>query len=145
MLHSLGNGNDGAAPYDALIFDAAGNLYGTTGEGGTHYGGTVFELSPRQRRGVGQETVLHSFAQRHGRAVTQRRRDRRCRRESLRHNLLKAAFTTRERFSSCHPDKVGGWTETVLHSFGNGTDGADGSVLSPALVLIPPAISTAPR
>ena len=29
-----------------LIFDAAGNLYGTTEGGGTYGNGTVFELSP---------------------------------------------------------------------------------------------------
>jgi len=51
-----------------LIFDAAGNLYGTTLWGGTYGDGTVFELTPTAG---------------------------------------------------------GGWTEQVLYSFGNGTDGAD--------------------
>jgi uncharacterized repeat protein (TIGR03803 family) len=37
---------DGGAPVGGLIFDAAGNLYGTTNIGGTNNGGTVFELSP---------------------------------------------------------------------------------------------------
>ena len=30
VLHSFGNGTDGASPVAGLIFDAAGNLYGTT-------------------------------------------------------------------------------------------------------------------
>ena len=36
----------GRAPYGGLIFDAAGNLYGTTYSGGAHGHGTVFELTP---------------------------------------------------------------------------------------------------
>lgn len=41
---------DGATPTAGLISDAAGNLFGTTSDGGSHYfagvgGGTVFELS----------------------------------------------------------------------------------------------------
>ena len=33
-------------PVASLIFDAAGNLYGTTVAGGTYGYGTVFELTP---------------------------------------------------------------------------------------------------
>jgi uncharacterized repeat protein (TIGR03803 family) len=54
------NGVDGNAPYASLIFDAAGNLYGTTVAGGAHDYGTVFELSPITGGGW-METVLHSF------------------------------------------------------------------------------------
>ena len=60
VLHSFGNGTDGEIPYAGLTFDAAGNLYGTTYEGGIHSLGTVFELSPRGGGGY-TETVLHSF------------------------------------------------------------------------------------
>jgi len=45
VLHSFGNGTDGREPLASLIFDAAGNLYGTTAFGGADAGGTVFELS----------------------------------------------------------------------------------------------------
>jgi uncharacterized repeat protein (TIGR03803 family) len=38
-------GKDGAAPYGGLIFDAAGNLYGTTSSGGFYGGGTAFKLT----------------------------------------------------------------------------------------------------
>ena len=58
MLHNF-NGNDGSKPWDSLILDAAGNLYGTTSGGGTYSDGTVFELSPSD--GGWTETVLHSF------------------------------------------------------------------------------------
>ena len=35
VLHNFGSGKDGAAPI-YVIFDAAGNLYGTTYEGGDY-------------------------------------------------------------------------------------------------------------
>jgi uncharacterized repeat protein (TIGR03803 family) len=38
---------DGSRPYAGLIRDAAGNLYGTTTEGGANNGGVAFELSPQ--------------------------------------------------------------------------------------------------
>ena len=38
------NGADGANPYSGLIADAAGDLFGTTAEGGADGYGTVFEL-----------------------------------------------------------------------------------------------------
>jgi len=40
------NPNGGFVPFAALIRDSAGNLYGTTGEGGPSDNGTVFELTP---------------------------------------------------------------------------------------------------
>jgi len=59
---------DGLGADGALMFDGAGNLYGTTGGGGNftnincaNYGcGTVFELSPAVGGGW-TETILHSF------------------------------------------------------------------------------------
>jgi uncharacterized repeat protein (TIGR03803 family) len=40
------NGTNGAAPFfGSLIFDANGNLFGTTGDGGANNDGTVFEIS----------------------------------------------------------------------------------------------------
>jgi uncharacterized repeat protein (TIGR03803 family) len=59
VLHSF-SWVDGATPYDALVFDAAGNLYGTTGGGGTGGSGTVFKLAPKPD-GSWREIVLHNF------------------------------------------------------------------------------------
>jgi uncharacterized repeat protein (TIGR03803 family) len=59
VLHAFGNGSDGLEP-GSLIFDSAGDLYGTTGFGGVYGYGTVFEL---RITGNGRlvEKVLHSF------------------------------------------------------------------------------------
>jgi hypothetical protein len=40
--------SDGGSPYASLIFDTAGNLYGTTSQGGTGVpgAGVVFEVAP---------------------------------------------------------------------------------------------------
>ena len=56
ILHNFGNGNDGQTPLGNLIFDAAGNLYGTTSAGGIYSYGTAFEIRPD-----GTEIVLYNF------------------------------------------------------------------------------------
>lgn len=61
ILHSfVNNGTDGFAPESNLIFDAAGNLYGTTYQGGEGKYGTVFRLTAT-RAGEWTETTLYSF------------------------------------------------------------------------------------
>jgi len=60
VVYSFGNGSDAAHPFDIPVFDTAGNLYGTTWEGGPTNHGTVFELSPRSGGGW-TETVLYNF------------------------------------------------------------------------------------
>jgi uncharacterized repeat protein (TIGR03803 family) len=64
---SLSGCADGGGPSSSLIFDKAGNLYGTTVSGGAYQSacggsacGTVFELSP-DGDGTWTETVLYSF------------------------------------------------------------------------------------
>lgn len=61
VLYSFVGGSDGANPAAVLIFDSAGNLFGTTEYGGLYSNGTVFKLSPGER-GAWTESVLHSFA-----------------------------------------------------------------------------------
>jgi len=53
-------GQDGGSPNGSLIFDAKGNLYGTTLAGGANGSGEVFELSP-SGSGAWTEKVLYSF------------------------------------------------------------------------------------
>jgi uncharacterized repeat protein (TIGR03803 family) len=55
------NGADGAGPGAGLIFDSAGNLYGTAADYGFYGKGEVFELTPLEG-GTWQETVLYSFS-----------------------------------------------------------------------------------
>jgi uncharacterized repeat protein (TIGR03803 family) len=47
---------DGAIPFAGVVFDLAGNVYGTTSLGGAHGRGVVFKLTPK-----GKETVLYNF------------------------------------------------------------------------------------
>jgi uncharacterized repeat protein (TIGR03803 family) len=60
VLHSFQGGTDGAFPVGNVIRDAAGNLYGTTSDGGGGCGsgcGTVFKIDK-----TGKETILHHFS-----------------------------------------------------------------------------------
>jgi uncharacterized repeat protein (TIGR03803 family) len=61
ILYNFSGGSDGSQPYGGLIFDSAGNLYGTTYQGGASNAGTVYELSPG-KGGAWTETVIYSFA-----------------------------------------------------------------------------------
>jgi uncharacterized repeat protein (TIGR03803 family) len=53
-------GPRGQSPQNRLVFDAAGNLYGTTAYGGATANGLVFELSPTAQ-GQWKQTLLHVF------------------------------------------------------------------------------------
>jgi uncharacterized repeat protein (TIGR03803 family) len=57
VLYSFtGTGEDGSSPNAGIVQDVAGNLYGTTYDGGAYGQGTVFVVNRS-----GQEKVLHSF------------------------------------------------------------------------------------
>jgi uncharacterized repeat protein (TIGR03803 family) len=60
VLYYFGGGADGDTPQAGVIFDHAGNLYGTTVGGGTNFCGTVYELSP-SGSGSWTKTTLYSF------------------------------------------------------------------------------------
>ncbi len=60
ILHDFNLTPNGQQPNGTLISDAAGNLYGTTGYGGSYGFGEVFKLSPNSKGGW-TETVLFSF------------------------------------------------------------------------------------
>jgi uncharacterized repeat protein (TIGR03803 family) len=126
VLHAF-HGNDGAQPYGGLIFDAAGNLYGTTSEGGdykacpgAHGCGTVFKLTPNAD-GSWTESVLHSFNGSDGEFPE----------AGLVFDAAGNLYGTDTAAFGAHnegnvfklsPNADGGWTESVLHWF-NGSDG----------------------
>ena len=59
VLYRFTGGSDGALPVGDLVFDQAGNIYGTTAGGGSSQEGTVYELTPSN--GNWTENVLWSF------------------------------------------------------------------------------------
>jgi uncharacterized repeat protein (TIGR03803 family) len=56
ILYSFTGGIDGGSPHAGLIWDAQGNLYGTTYAGGTYGLGVIYKLDQ-----TGKLTVLHTF------------------------------------------------------------------------------------
>lgn len=60
ILWSFTGGDDGGCPLSGVIFDSAGNLYGTAVCGGAHGDGGVYELSPSELGWT--QTTLYSFS-----------------------------------------------------------------------------------
>ncbi|HEY6327531.1 MAG TPA: choice-of-anchor tandem repeat GloVer-containing protein [Candidatus Cybelea sp.] len=56
VLHSFTGGRDGFGPGGGVTFDASGNLYGTTPDGGVRSHGIVYEVTSH-----GQERIVHTF------------------------------------------------------------------------------------
>lgn len=56
VLYNFTGGADGELPQAGVIRDSAGNLFGTTIQGGSNFAGVVYKLDPN-----GNETVLHTF------------------------------------------------------------------------------------
>jgi uncharacterized repeat protein (TIGR03803 family) len=138
VLHNFDNdGKDGFYPYAGLIFDAAGNLYGTTGYGGTGVCsavaptgcGTVFELR-RNSSGGWTEKVLHSFAGGNDGDLPQGGVILDAAGNLYGTTAGSAGACTHAPYADCgtvfrlKPHAGGGWTERVLHNFTyNATDG----------------------
>jgi uncharacterized repeat protein (TIGR03803 family) len=132
VLHSFNqNGADGAGTFAGVIFDAAGNLYGTTAYGGAYGYGTVFELSPTGGGGW-TEAVLYSFCSQTN--CTDGAHPYAGLIFDAAGNLYGEA-SGGGTYSNCTyglcgtvfeltPASGGRWTEQVLHNFGNGADGA---------------------
>ena len=66
VLHLFTNSPDGAYPFAPLLRDPAGNLYGSTFQGGSDRFGTVFKMDK-----AGTETVLFNFNTSEGAYPTQ--------------------------------------------------------------------------
>jgi len=128
VLYTFQGNEDGGNPYARLVFDAKGNLFGTAYAGGTGHGifgcGVVFELSP-DGSGHWSETPVYAFKG----AVNNDGDD-----PTAAVSLDKAGHIYGTTNNGGAPGGQGiayelvnsptGWTETVLHRFGNGKDGA---------------------
>jgi uncharacterized repeat protein (TIGR03803 family) len=61
-IYTFSGGSDGGIPVAGVVFDSAGNLYGTTKKGGNGAFGTVFKLAPPTGGSTAwTESVLYSF------------------------------------------------------------------------------------
>jgi len=115
-LHNFGSGMDGKTPYASLVWDAAGNLYGTTSLGGVHGAGTVFEMAPNQSGGW-TEKVLHNFGdgmdgqQPYGVLIWDAD-------GNLYGTTEAGGVYSKGTVFELSPNGSGGWTEKVLHNFG---------------------------
>ena len=140
VLHSFGSGTDGYFPNASLIFDAGGNLYGTTYVGGTNSNsGTVFELSPGTG-GAWNETVLYNFCASPG-CVDGQHPAAALIFDSI-GNLYSTTFEGGTGSDGGYgtvfelsPGAGGTWTEKVLHSFNNIQNGLEGVYPWDSLVL----------
>jgi uncharacterized repeat protein (TIGR03803 family) len=107
-----------SGPIAGVIFDSAGNLYGTTTGGGSYSYGTVYELSP-QTGGGWTQTILHSFNNNlvdgyepyAGLAMDS---------AGILYGTTRAGGGQDDgTVFELTPEGGGVWTETVLHSFGS--------------------------
>jgi uncharacterized repeat protein (TIGR03803 family) len=124
VIYSFAGGNDGEYLDTDLVMDSAGNIYGTTVQGGKFGGGTVFELSPS---GTGwTHTVLYSFT-----GGTDGAEPYKGVTLDSHGNLYGSAVAGGS--GSCDggcgvvyklTNSGGTWTQTVIHSFTGGSDGA---------------------
>jgi uncharacterized repeat protein (TIGR03803 family) len=123
VLYSFeGSPTDGAHPgYGDLTFDQAGNLYGTTSYGGGYGGGVVYELMPAG--GAWTESVLYSFG-----SGSDGMRPL----NSVIFDSSGNLYGTTEQGGLSSEGAVfqlvhsagSGWTESLLYSFSNGSDGS---------------------
>jgi uncharacterized repeat protein (TIGR03803 family) len=120
ILYNFTNAADGANPYFGLVFDTAGNLYGTTEYGGVDAGGTAFQLAPAGG-GTWTQSVIHSFGSGSDTGFP----------EGLtfyKGNIYGATSDGGSRAGNVFelsPATGGGWNETILASFVYGSANPD--------------------
>ena len=131
ILHKFGDGtvpNDGAMPTAGLIEASDGNFYGTTSRGGSASMGTVYSITS-----TGTVTILHSFGD--GSVAHDGATPHSSLVQGADHNL----YGTTSQGGSAGNGTIFSMTllgsETILHSFGDGTISGDGS--SPEVGLTP--------
>jgi len=135
ILHSFrGSPNDGESPYNTLIFDKQGNLYGTTyGGGEVNGGGTVFELSPpASGGGAWTETNLYAFPSDQSQGVWPGKLTFDGVGNMYGTTVIGGKFNAGTVFQLKPPQIPGGdWTEHQLYIFGSVAN--DGAIPGPAL------------
>ena len=125
LLHQFGGG-DGAAPHAGVVLDAAGNLYGTTQDGGgsgtvcSGGCGVVFKLAPNPD-GTWTESVLHRFTGPDGNQPLAGLNFDAA--GNLYGTTLYGGTQEEGTVFKLAPNSNGTWTESVLYSF-TGPDGA---------------------
>jgi uncharacterized repeat protein (TIGR03803 family) len=127
VLYRFTDGSDGAVPETGLIFDATGNLYGTTIHGGSSGDGTVFQLTaPTTHGSAWTLNVLHSFIGHTdgkyplGSLIFDKAGN------LYGPTLFGGRFGGGTVFQLAAPAAPGGvWILNVLHSFKGGNDGID--------------------
>jgi uncharacterized repeat protein (TIGR03803 family) len=120
VLYSFTGGSDGGGPSAGVIFDSAGDLYGTAAGGGAYTHGVVFQLIPRSD-GSWKENVIHPFTGGW---------DGNDPSSNLIFDTIGNLYSTTPYggvYGECgygcgvvfrlEPSSNGGWHETVLHSF----------------------------
>ena len=64
VIQNLNGSSNGGFPYEGLMMDSAGNLYGAAPTGGTSGQGVIYRLSPTKKGWT--DTVLYSFTGQNG-------------------------------------------------------------------------------
>ncbi|MGA2369028.1 MAG: choice-of-anchor tandem repeat GloVer-containing protein [Candidatus Korobacteraceae bacterium] len=121
-IYSFTGGSDGKNPYlGNLTFDSAGNIYGTTGSGGAHNSGTVFQLTHSGSNWT--ESVLYSFTGGDDGGVP----DNGVAFDSAGNLYGTAAYGGSFGSGTVYElsPSGSGWTESTLYSFTGGADGAN--------------------
>ena len=119
VLHRFSGGGDGSVPHGDPVFDASGNLYGTTYEGGAYGQGAVYKLT--RSHGTWTQSVIYSFTggtdgkwPLGGLIFDQS--------GNLYGTTSKGGQYGYGALYALNPSTTG-WTENVLHSFAGGNDG----------------------
>ncbi len=120
VLHRFGDvgSGDGIGPVGDLVFDQAGNLYGATAAGGSDSNGAIYELSPAG--GGWTESIIFSFKTSGGTVPAG---------GVIFDNAGNLYGTTNQggdhQLGTAYQLKPSGsgWTQTVLHSFKDPSDG----------------------
>jgi len=120
-LFTFTGGGNGSSPLGGLTFGPAGVLYGTTSEGGSDVGGTVFELQPPSDGGTAWTQTILSQVSGSPVAGLIRGSD-----GTLYGTTVDAPNGSLGTVFSVTPPTGGGssWTTTTLYSFQGGADGS---------------------